>query len=121
MAVDWRSTPPTPQEHTQEGSHVPFSASSNGDTEVVAAVAGEAIHVLLAETSATGKAIAKFRSASTDLEGGHPLKRGFGRRMRGLRWEPVFRCSVGEALNINVASLATNQLVTGSVVYRTEP
>ncbi len=121
MGVDWRSTPPTPQEHTQEGSHVSFSASSNGDTEIVAAVPGEAIHVLLAEISATGKATAKFRSASSDLEGGRPLKRGFGTKLRGKGWSPVFKCGVGEALNVNVANLATSGLVTGSVAYRMEP
>ena len=97
-----------------------FEATATGATTIVAGVGGRRIEVLAAEMSATGKATAAFRSSGTDLWS-RVLKFGFGSRMEGVRQRPVFRCGVGDNLQVNVSSLASGAAVSGSVVYRMQP
>lgn len=97
-----------------------FETTATGATTIVPGVSGRRIEVLAAEMSSTGKAEAAFRSSGTDLWS-RVLKFGFGSRLNGSRRRPVFRCSVGDDLQVNVSSLASGAAVSGSVVYRMSP
>jgi hypothetical protein len=90
-----------------------FTASSNGDNEIVAAVAGKKTIVFSYTLMANGTVNAKFRSDTTDISG---LKyfianTGIACTDNAKGW---FETQAGHALNLNLSGAVA---VAGELVY----
>lgn len=93
--------------------HANISAASDGENEIVAAVAGKRIVVIsyvLVVVHATARGTSTFRSlaANTDhatfFSGTDDLDGGLVYTYTGHPKAPAFECEVGEALGINNGS-----------------
>lgn len=90
----------------------PISASTSGNTAVVAAHAGQTITVVSILVIAAGTVGVKFQSGTTDITGSLPLVANSG--FTQVSSMGVFKTSVSEALNIN---LDANVAVGGFLSY----
>jgi hypothetical protein len=96
--------------------HTPLSASSSGDSTVVAAVDGHTINVCSYVFVAAGDVSVKWRSSTTDLSGAMPViaNGGISAPVSSPGLGPLFKTAPGEALNIYLSSAV---LVAGHIGY----
>lgn len=100
-----------------------ITASTSGNTEVVAAVTGKKIKVVAYELVASGDVNVKFQSATNDIDGSTlwylTLNGGVTKPVVPVNGQPIvyMQTNPGEALNVN---LSASQAVSGSVLYYTE-
>jgi len=90
-----------------------ISATTSGDTQIVAAVSGKRIRVIAYAVVASATVNIKFRSGTTDITGSMRVVEGGG--IAHAYDGGLFQTAVGQALNINLSANAT---VGGYVVYR---
>jgi len=90
-----------------------ISATTSGDTQIVAAVSGKRIRVIAYAVVASATVNIKFRSGTTDITGSMRVVESGG--IAHAYDGGLFQTAVGQALNINLSANAT---VGGYVVYR---
>jgi hypothetical protein len=90
-----------------------ISATTSGDTQIVAGVSGKRIRVIAYAVVASGTVNIKFRSGTTDITGSMRVVEGGG--IAHAYDGGLFQTAIGQPLNIN---LSTNATVGGYVVYR---
>lgn len=95
---------------------VAIAASSSGNNEIVAAVAGKSVRVHGYVLVANGDVDAKFRSAdAADLTGAMPMgAKGGGVAAPWAGEAGWFQTAAGEALNLNLSGAVA---VRGHLVY----